>query len=140
MSYTFVWHGEELKHHVEHALSRAAVGWAQQVVMAAKMIVHRVTGTLSRSLHAAPRDYNGAGDFEQAKTTSLDTGAAGAGYELPKWDNGHAYIAAGSWIQYAAAEFSKGGTHDYLSGPVAQANQNFEGLVKKAMGEEGIGH
>ena len=121
---TFEWRGEEVKQKVERATGRAMVSWAENVIAGAKRGVHRLSGTLSRSLHAAGRNYSGDNDERAAKVGSLSMGGVGSSMNLPDWDGSktRAYIEAGSWITYAIYEWARGGSHDFLTAANAAAN------------------
>lgn len=137
---TFVWRGEEVKDKVRRATGRACVAWAENVVAGAKATpVHRLTGTLSRSLHSAGRNYSGKSDKRAAMVGALPAGGVASGKPLPDWGGGDvAYIEAGSWIDYAIYEYARGGSHDFITAANKAANSRFPGLMRKAIAEEGM--
>lgn len=131
---SFVWHGQRIKRKLERAVARATIAWAMLVSTEAKMDVHRVTGTLSRSIHAAPSNYDGGSDIMLAKASAL-SGIVG---QVPRWlgNRSVAEVAAGSWIDYAKTERQRGGTHDWLSRAVTVADAKFPFILARAMGQE----
>ena len=134
---TFVWRGEEVKDKVRRATGRACVGWSEDVISGSKQAVHRLTGTLSRSLHSAGRNYRGGSDERAAKVGALPAGGVTSGKSLPDWGGGDtAYIEAGSWISYAIYEWARGGSHDFLTAANSAANSRFPMLMRKALAEE----
>ena len=134
---TFVWNGEEIKDKVRRATGRACVAWAENVVSGSKQAAHRLTGTLSRSLHSAGRNYRGGSDERAARAGSLPAGGTGSGKSLPDWGGGDtAYIEAGSWISYAIYEYARGGSHDFLTAANEASNSRFPDMMRRAMAEE----
>ncbi len=134
---TFVWRGDEVRDKVKRATGRAMVSWSENIISGAKRAVHRLSGTLSRSLHAAGRSYSGAQDERAAHVGSLSSGGVVSGAPLPDWGGGaSAYIEAGSWISYAIYEYVRGGAHDFITSANDEANSRFPGLMNRAIAEE----
>ena len=130
----FVWKGDELVVAVHRAVARSMVALGETVSSEAKQRVHRLTGTLSRSIHAAPDNYMGTGDYEQAKEADLAAGAAVA--QLPTWvGQNKAVILVGSWIPYACVEE---GRHPYMAPAIEVAMGRVLGVFQQAFREEGL--
>ena len=126
------WHGEKIRGKGRRAVERAMQAWGAQVVADAKNDVHRLTGTLSRTLHTASRSYKPSSDQAEEGGGAVATG------DLPEWEGDNAFIVAGSWISYAIHELRRGGAHDFLSRAVNRANGRFKGLLQQAFGSEGL--
>lgn len=132
-NYTFTWKGVDVDAKVTNAIERASVAWGEQVSNKAKERAHRLSGTLSRSIHAAKGSYD-----------QDDTGAAVAGVmpivvdPVPEWEGETALVSAGSWINYAEFERRRGGGHDWLTGPAGEANGRYGQTIRQALVEEGV--
>ena len=124
------WFGGQIKAGAERAQLRAALAWGEQVSSRAKMRAHRISGTLSRSIHAAPEDYD-RDDEPQAKTAEVPT-------VRPSPTPDGVIIAAGSWMSYAEFERRRGGAHDWLTQPAEESNAKFPITLRQAWAEEGL--
>jgi hypothetical protein len=137
--YTLNWKGAEIKSKVKRAVSRSMIAWAETAVYNMKTRVHRLTGTLSRSIHAAPRDYQGSGDEGSAasppKGSAMTLPAMG---EIPQWVGDGAVVRVGSWISYAKYENDRGGDHQFLEPAVEAATSGYHAQLEQAMREEGF--
>jgi len=131
----FEWYGDDILGSCRRAAARGTIALAETVVSSAKDRVHRLTGTLSRSIHAAPDGYEGAGDQPQAEGGADLSGASYA--ELPTWvGEDQAVILVGSWIAYACVEESR---HPYMA-PALEAVMGSvaEDIFQQAFAEEGL--
>lgn len=134
-NFEYQWKGDEITQAVKMAVARAEVAWGVDVAMKAKARAHRLSGTLSRSLHAAPGNYD-KDETKEAQQSELPIVVSGT----PSWVSEYvATVAAGSWINYALYEMRRGGAHDFLTAPVTEAEGEFEGKLKQALAEEGVG-
>jgi hypothetical protein len=115
------------------ASTRALVGTAEHGISLAKANVHRVTGTLSRSLHTAGRNYQGESDYEAAKAADLQNGSVTT--SQVSWEGDTGVIWAGSWIPYAVFEES---LHPFLGPAFDVAREQQGSLLQKAFHEEGF--
>lgn len=132
----FVWTGAEVKTAGRRAVNRTMVALGARTSSGAKQRVHRLTGTLSRSIHEAPPDYatQSAGDHEAAKTTDL---AGSATAKLPVWDDkGEAALEVGSYLPYACVEEAR---HPFLAPALDEAMAGAEETFRQAFAEEGLG-
>lgn len=125
----FTWLGSEVSARTALAENAALVAIAQDVVAGGKMYVHRLTGTLSRSIHAAPVGYeDGEGDRGSAMAGSDLGGAFGMSIDMVTQQGNGAAIWAGSWIIYAyIQEIIRGNLYmtqavDDVSGERAQSH------------------
>jgi hypothetical protein len=131
----FTWEGEQITVKVRRAIGRGSVALAETIVSEAKQRVHRLTGTLSRSIHSAPDAYMGEGDHESAKAGEELGGALVT--SLPTWVSpGQAVILVGSWIPYACVEESR---HPYMAPAVEAALGRAADIFAQAFREEGLG-
>jgi hypothetical protein len=129
------WNGPLLMAAMHRAIARSEVAWGVNVSMKAKGRAHRISGTLSRSMHCAPGDYD-TDDTAIAQAVEMPIIVG----QVPRWLSDFiSDVAAGSWINYAIFEKRRGGTHDFLSGAVAEANGEFHGQLQQALAEEGWG-
>ncbi len=135
---TFEWHGRDVAERTHRAIGRASVAWGESIVSKAKGKVHRLSGTLSRSIHAAGKSYDGGRDKKAAEVGSLGSGGFGAGRSLPTWAGDRAFIEAGSWIDYAVYEQARGGSHDFMTAAVDSANSGYTDKLRQAMMQEGL--
>ena len=126
------WHGEKIEGKSRRAVGRAMNAWGAQVVAEAKNDVHRLTGTLSRTLHTAMRSYKASSDKAEEGGGAVATG------DLPEWEGDSAFLVAGSWVSYAIHELRRGGDHDFLTRAVNRANDRFKSSLQQAFGEEGL--
>jgi len=132
-THTFEWKGGDVDEKVNTAIGRASVAWGEQVANKGREIVHRLSGTLSRSIHAA------AGSYDVDETGQAVEGVLPIIVEpVPEWDGDTAAVSAGSWIGYAEFERRRGGSHDWLTGPVAEANGRYGQTLGQALREEGL--
>lgn len=132
---SFKWFGDKIRRKAESAVGSAAIAWGETVVSEEKQRVHRLTGTLSRSLHVATDKYNGTNDERIARSGVVTTQQLGG---IPRWVAGKskAKVAAGSWISYAGDELKRGGTHDYQTAAVRIANNRFPRTMALAFRRE----
>jgi hypothetical protein len=129
----FKWNGPQLQVAMHTAIARAEVAWGVDVAMKAKAIAHRISGTMSRSMHCAPGDYD-TDDTAQAQGSEMAI-IVGA---TPRWLSEFvADVAAGSWVNYALFEMRRGGAHDFLTGPYNEAMGEYNGRLQQALREEG---
>lgn len=129
----YEWYGDDILSSCKRAVGRASVALAETVVYEAKDRVHRLTGTLSRSIHAAPDGHEGSGDHPRAEGGENLQGSVTA--ELPTWvGENQAVILVGSWIPYACVEESR---HPYMA-PALEAVMGSvaEEIFQQAFAEE----
>lgn len=137
MADTFEWNGANFIEAMHTAVSRAQIAVGSLAVSEQKAVVHRLTGTLARSIHIAPKDY--VGESDQAKAAAgldLQTDGGGAAfYNLPTWVGDDAYLEEGSWIDYACVENNR---HPYMAAGMDLAISRARAIYQQAFAEEGI--
>lgn len=129
----FEWHGKKVEAKAKRAIESASVQWGVTVAQKAKGIVHRLSGTLSRSLHAAPDNYN----IDDTAAAMVSTMPLEVG-NIPRWVGSKAMVAAGSWIDYAIYEKARGGLHDFLSTPARETNSKYGDMLRRAFARQGL--
>jgi hypothetical protein len=114
------------------------VAWAETIVASAKENAHVVTGTLRRSIHAAPAEYTGENDFDFARhDIDLFDMQGDATMELPTWESESiATVLVGSWIPYAIYEEVRPG-HEYLQPAYEASLDAVADIFRQAFEEEG---
>jgi hypothetical protein len=140
------WFGDELGLRVDRASARAIVGIAEAVAVETKRVTHVISGTLRRSVHAAPVGYDGSRDEEAAKrgdmmlgSSELSTlGSALGSATLATLGVEGAVVEVGSWLPYACVEWV-GRQHP----GVTQGLESVRGpwadiIVAQAFREEGL--
>lgn len=130
----YAWYGRQYDEAGKRALSRGAVAATNEFVSNAKMIVHRDSGTLSRSIHAAPPNYHENQGDESKAASGVDLVDV-AGYNFFKWEGDRAHAQAGSWLGYAIYEEN---LHPYLAPALAMARQTAQHHFDMAFREEGM--
>ena len=134
----FSWLGDTVvKGKTRRAVSRALVSTAEAVAALMKRKAHRLSGTLSRSVHSAPFGYRGRSDYAAARLASLTTGGS-EGPNFTVWQGEQGEVWVGSWIPYALFEARRGGAHDFITGPGVQGSQSFFRRLEQALKEEGL--
>jgi len=128
------WHGMSIRHKTDRAAARALVGIGMEVARETKLVTHRISGTLARSVHAAPVGYEYAAEDardavehdlllrEALHPTPLPTGPA---------------IEVGSWLPYACVEWVGRG-HPGVTQGLEIGRAKTDRYVRQAMREEGL--
>lgn len=130
------WKGDDVKRRAHRAIERGMIATAETAVSEAKQRVHRLTGTLSRSIHAAPAQYNGEHDHRRARIIDLaEDGGIAQG--LPTWRDDSAIIWVGSWLPYAFVE-EVVRKHTYLGPAFDLAKARAVEKFRMAFAQEGL--
>lgn len=130
---THEWHGDRVNESVGRAVIRAEIAWGETAVSKSKQLpVHRLSGTLSRSLHAAPADH----DVDETRQAEVSVIASTPPKE--RASDPVIRIAWGSWIDYAGFERKRGGSHDWMTGPTAEASGAYPRTLESAMAAAGL--
>jgi hypothetical protein len=130
------WNGLTLQHKIDRAAGRAIVGIGVLASVETKRVTHKVTGTLSRSVHAAePMEYHESDEVDAAGGADLmmDAGQLHAA----KTYVGRV-IEVGSWISYACAEWVGRGHPGVTQGLEVSRGVRADNIVKQAFMEEGL--
>lgn len=126
------WYGGILKERIDRASGRAIVAIAENVSAETKQVTHVISGTLARSVHAAPIGYDGSGDEGRAATTDL----GGQPVEATVTASG-ARVEVGSWLPYACAEWV-GRNHPGVTQGLELARVQADVIVHAAFKAEGL--
>lgn len=125
-----VWHGAEMNRKVVRACERTTLALAETVASEAKQRVHRVTGTLSRSIHTFDEEFEGQGDERRAKD-----GEAIQGLRAVETKGGIITVLVGSLISYAKYEER---LHPFMEPAFDVAMATGVARFRQAMAEEGL--
>lgn len=117
------WHGDEIETRAERAVGRALIGNAELHATHAAANVHRISGNLSRSIHAAKTMT--MGDIDANPESIIEKPHVRV-------------IEVGSWIEYACVEENRGGTHSYMQPAHEATYPLLGGQLKRAFREEGL--
>lgn len=123
------WQGAQVLTKAKRAIERAEVATLEEASAEATRVVHRITGTLARSIHAAPIDYVGPADESVARSGRKIMNAA----DIPTWQGWQAMGEVGSWISYAIYEERR---HPYLAPSFHMATQQFTTKLHQAFDSE----
>lgn len=128
MSYYITSWNHDILPRAQRAMGRGLIGIAERVVVDGKRNAHVITGTLRRSIHAAPVNYNGSGD----------EGAAQSG-DIANTDDGELTKAleVGSWVPYACVE-ETGRGHQFMTPAVSMARTYADDVMIMAFKQEGL--
>jgi len=131
------WHGDELIARGRRASGRAAIAIAENIAANAKPAAPVEYGTLRRSIHAAPPEYDGEGDFEAAGGRST-MGADLAGTIKPQAARigPVCVLEVGSWLPYACVQETR---HHYMTtGVQLVQGARASAIVIEAFKQEGM--
>jgi len=118
------------------AVAKAQVAMARDMILLAKDIVHVITGTLQRSIHAAPLNYLGEGDYARA-INGEDLGEMFID-DFNQFMRGRSVeIEVGSWIPYANIEENVR-AHHFLLPAFNAVTAKQEQYYHQAFREEGL--
>ncbi len=138
----FTWTADEVLAKAKRAHERALVAFGYSISQQSKTIVHKVTGTLGRSIHIAQDSYSDSiDDLQHAKDhkrggDELDVGAAqGNMTELVTWTGSVGSLSVGSWLEYAQRIETR---YPYMAPTIQSMQGRFLGLLQQAMSEEGL--
>lgn len=126
------WYGDAIKFRAHRAAGRAIVGLSERVAAETKEVSHVISGTLRRSVHAAPRGYDGSSDEFIAQNNDM----GGTPFEPTQTATG-AQAEVGSWVAYACAEWIGRG-HPGVTQGLELARVAADTIVRKAFEEEGL--
>ena len=90
------WDGREIAARGRRATGRGLIGIGMAVSTEGKRNAHVISGTMRRSIHAAPHGHSGGNDEATAAggTDIPDT-------QIPSWQGNDPVIDVGSWVSYA---------------------------------------
>lgn len=123
MPWERTWHGDEIQARSDRALGRALIANGELHSRHASVNVHRISGNLARSIHAAK--YLTMGEIPADEDNIIER-------------SGVRVLEVGSWIEYACVEENRGGTHSYMQPAHEWAWPQFTGQLRRAFREEGL--
>jgi hypothetical protein len=126
------WYGPAIAARVNKASGRAIVAIAENVAVETKQITHVISDTLRKSVHAAPKDYDGQGDQARAEATDLH-GHPFSATDTPQGPT----VEVGSWITYAWTEWITRG-HPGVTQGLDLARGAADGIVEASFKAEGL--
>ncbi len=138
------WEGIPLQARIDRANVRATISLAVHAAMATKEITHVISGTLKRSVHAAPVGYD-AEESDLANAEPVERGGLGQdlmpmfmGTEIVAVSPMGAMVEVGSWLPYACAEWVGRGHPGVTQGMEMIRGALAYSIVFKAYKEEGL--
>lgn len=123
------WDGAERNREVTRACERATLAISEHAVSEAKARVHRITGTLSRSIHTFNEEYKGQGDERRAQNAAIE------GLKVANTKGGVITVLVGSLISYAQYEEA---LHPFLAPAFTIALAGGPLKFRMAMAQEGF--
>lgn len=120
---------------VNRATGRAVVAIAENVAVETKRQTHVITGTLRRSIHAAPVGYDGSSDEGNAKTGDLMLMERSPQPEHTPFGPA---VEVGSWLPYACVEWIGRGHPGITQGMEAVRGAKATAIVAEAFKQEGL--
>lgn len=134
------WNGLNVIQHKDRAAARALIAIGTNVAIETKTVTHRISGTLARSVHAAPVGYDGKDDERVAGDKpgeqNQDMMLMFAEIQPLKLGGEH-IIEVGSWLPYACAEWVGRG-HPGVTQGLELARERADAIMEKAFFEEGL--
>lgn len=127
------WNGEKFAAAARVALGRGLIGIGERVVVLGKEHADVISGTMVRSIHAAPAEYDGSSD----ETTAATQDMGGQPYK-PTMKDEQIIIEVGSWVPYACVEEVSRG-HQFMT-PAVQEMQGARSnaIMVQSFREEGM--
>jgi len=123
------WDGGKRSREVTRACERATLAIAEHAASEAKIRVHRITGTLSRSIHTFDEEYRGQGDEAVAKDGEVQ------GLRAANVKGGVVTVLVGSLISYAKYEER---LHPFMKPAFDVAIEGAGARFRMALAQEGI--
>lgn len=131
------WDGKKLTAKATRAQQRAILEIGDEVAREAKELAHVITGTLQRSIHTAPENYQGEDDFEAAYSgADLQDSNPATVYNIDLEPTGVG-ISVGSWVDYAIIEEEARG-HEFIQPAVEAVRHRADAVMVKHWKMEGL--
>lgn len=131
------WNGMTIEQRVNRAAGRAIVAIGVNVAVDTKRVSHRISGTLVRSVHAAPA---GESHDEERELREAQQGGdlllLGGQVHATPTPFGPA-IEVGSWLPYACVEWV-GRQHPGVEQGLEMARGRVDAIIVQAFREEGL--
>lgn len=135
MPMTRVWHGETIRRKGHRAAGRGIVGIAVAISRETKIVTDKISGTLARSVHAAPARYEGA---EQDETDAAGGQDLGSRIPLATPTGLGPACEVGSWVSYACVEWVGRGHPGVQQGLEKVRGPQANAIMAQAWREEGM--
>lgn len=129
------WEGLTFQARAHRAAGRAIIGIGMAVSADTKRLTHRVSGTLARSIHAAPIGADHEGDENSALTQDL---MMSRGFLVPTPTPAGPSLEVGSWLPYACAEWIGRDHPGITQGLEGVRGARATSIVMQAFREEGL--
>jgi hypothetical protein len=130
------WFGDELEARINRAAGRAIVAIGMQIAVETKTITHRITGTLARSVHAAPAGYEGYAEDDTTAPTADLLLLYGVPTATPTPFGPS--VEVGSWLPYACVEWIGRGHPGVTQGLEMARGARMDATVVEAFRQEGL--
>lgn len=128
------WNGPEILRRSNRAAGRGIIGFAVLVSRETKIITHKMSGTLARSVHAAPAHYELGESDEKAAESGMDLGMV---VPSPTHTPIGPAVEVGSWVSYACVEWVGRG-HPGVTQGLEAARPRADAIFLQAYKEEGL--
>jgi hypothetical protein len=128
----FAWNGAEILLRIRRALGRGLVGAGMAAVPEAKILAHRITGTMARSVHLADASHIGQDDEAAARQADIPSVTVPTPRGEIDW-----VLLFGSWVPYACVE-EVGRGHQFVTPALDVARSGAESVMRQAFAEEGL--
>lgn len=102
------WRGDDILTRMKRATGSGLIAIAENVVAEGKRNAHVISGTMKRSIHAAPAGYDGGDDEIRAVSSDLPSVKTPSPHPVG-WA-----VEAGSWMPYACVE-EVGRGHQFMT-------------------------
>jgi hypothetical protein len=132
---TKTWNGLTFLERLNRASGRAIVGIGMQVAVETKRVTHVDTGSLRRSVHAAPPSADHGGD--EGASGAADMMMMSQGVKAENSVMGP-IIEVGSWLDYACVEWVGRSHPGVTQGLEAVRGARADAIVAQAFIEEGL--
>lgn len=132
------WNGMTLEHKVQRATARAIVAIGVNVAVDTKRLTHRISGTLVRSIHAAPAEEEHDEERELREAQGGTDLLFGSGMIHPHETPFGPAIEVGSWLPYACVEWIGRNHPGITQGLEMNRGMKSHAIVSEAFREEGL--
>ena len=130
------WYGEELVAKMNTATARAVISVGEHIAVETKRVTHVMSGNLRRSVHTAPKDYDGSGD--EGAAGSGDMMMAGSVNEASIQTSEGPMLEVGSWLPYACAEWVGRGHPGIEQGVEMVRGERIQAIFAQSFTEAGL--
>ena len=128
------WNGPDILRRTNRAAGRGIIGFGVLVSRETKILTHKMSGTLARSVHAAPVGYELAEADESQAERGQDLGMI---VPPPTHTPAGPAVEVGSWVSYACVEWVGRG-HPGVTQGLEAARPRADAIFFQAFKEEGL--